>query len=193
MKIQQETGTLQPMAAACEGEIMATSVHAPQTNVTGDEVSKAPDAGAQVTTERERDFRALMEGEYKDLFTAYFQETFNRRFKEHKEIKAELERTRAVVQAAAQYFHTSDRDELLAALRVDKNEKTLPQEGGDLSPGTSVCEDGCVQGGIPQRLPRPTESALGIGYDRVPGAGKMTREERAELARRAARGEYVTL
>ena len=59
------------------------------------DTGSASDAGEQKNTLREEEFRALMEGEYKDLFTAYFQQTFNRRFKEYKQIKCELEECRA--------------------------------------------------------------------------------------------------
>ena len=186
-----ETGILSLFEGGCEGE-ETMSDHTPRTQSTGD-MSVASVAGEPSNTLREEEFRALMEGEYKDLFTAYFQETFNRRFKEHKELKAELEHTRAVVQAAARYFDTDDRDKLLAALRVDKNEKTQPQKEGESLP---LCDNGAAATAADlsrYRAPRPTENALGIGFDRVPGAGKMTREERAELARRAARGEHVTL
>ena len=57
------------------------------TKETGEAAAAAPDAGERGEAKgREQVFRELMEGEYKDLFTAYFQETFNRRFKEQKEM-----------------------------------------------------------------------------------------------------------
>lgn len=191
MKIQENKGAVQPLAAPCEGESKATSVHTPQTIQPGETVQPAPAAGAQPTTERERAFRALMEGEYKDLFTAYFQETFNRRFKEHKQIKAELERARALREAAAQYFQAQDDEALFAALRVGKNQERVPQKGAEGGLDTPV-ESKAETPPLP-RVRRPAENALGVAFDRMPGAGKMTREERAELAKRAARGEHVTL
>ena len=95
----QAQGILGLFAPECKGEDQ-TPVHTQQAQASGDETKSAPAAGEQTQKEREKAFRALIEGEYKDLFTAYFQETFNRRFKEYKQIKAELECARSISQAA---------------------------------------------------------------------------------------------
>lgn len=192
-------GTLRLFDGACAGETKDMSVHTPQTEDTGEQ-EMAPVAEEQTAREREERFRALMEGEYKDLFTAYFQETFNRRFKEHKSIKQELQEARAVIAAAAERFGTSDSEALLAAIRVEKDENTAPTEAAQ-PPADPLPEQALLNAraeaqrilleDIRARGLRPTEGALGAAVAKGIGVGRLTRAERAELARRAAKGEQI--
>ena len=112
-----ETDVLALFEPEREGE-EERSDHTPRTEQAGENES-ASVAGEQADTSREKAFRALMEGEYKDLFAAYFQQTFNRRFKEHKQIKAELEEARAVLSAVKERYGEISQEELLDAIRAE--------------------------------------------------------------------------
>lgn len=176
----------------------------------------ASDAGEQATGEtREERFRNLMEGEYKDLFTAYFQETFNRRFKMQKGMKEELLRARDVVNAAAERFGTRNEEELAAAIRAEQERYEASAEAEDATPLTdekskddmqtaierAVADavkmareetERAVMESIRARGMRPTENALIPGISRSGGtAARLSRAERAEMAQRAARGERI--
>ena len=197
------------LSAPCEGEAKEVSDHTPQTQFSGEEMIATPDAEVPSEQEREERFRALMEGEYKDLFTAYFQETFNRRFKEHKTIKSELDRARAVVAAAEARFGTREHGELLTAIRAEKSttaptdtEQGSPASLADPSANMSIEEQlstACANArrevleSIRARGLRPAEGALNATSDRMGGVSRLNRTEREELARRAARGEKITL
>lgn len=87
---------------------------------TGEE--EASDAGKNRTETRQK-FRALMEGEYKQEFTAYFNEVFAKRFKEQKGLLEELRLARNVVDAAAARYGVSDVGKLPDAIRADSAEK----------------------------------------------------------------------
>ena len=191
MNTQAKGDILGLFAPGSGGDTKAESVHTPQTQASGDTMQAAPDAGAQEKKERERAFRALIEGEYKEHFTAYFQETFNRRFKEHKQIKAELERAREIADAASERFGIRGHEELLQAIRADKAQQA-PTEAAEPRATDTEAAEPAVALPVPRQR-RPAESALGVAHDTMPGAARMTKEERADLARRAARGEYITL
>ena len=199
--------TALPLVEPCEGECKEPSAHTPQTEQTGEETIVAPDAEAQTAKEREERFHELMDGEYKDLFTAYFQETFNRRFKEYKTIQGELERARALSAAVEERFGTREHEELLAAIRAEKlTTASAETAGGSLAPtgtsGTTLdqrLEAACAKArrelldSIRARGMRPAEGVLEAALTEMAGAGRLTRAEREELARRAARGERITL
>lgn len=194
-----ETDTLALFAPVCEGE-NETSDHTPRTEQTGDESASA--AEKQTTTSREEDFRALMEGEYKDLFTAYFQETFNRRFKEHKQIKAELESAKGVLEALKQRCGAQSTQGLLDVIRAETVLKNAPTEAEKTHSemASKQALESARQKAQEQLLAhirarglRPAESALSVHGTHANGAQRLTREERAEMARRAANGERIEL
>lgn len=194
------------------------------TKEAGEDISAASVAGESTEAKgREQAFRKLMEGEYKDLFTAYFQETFNRRFKEQKGMMEELARARTVIDAAAERFGSRDEKELCAAIRAEK-EKTAPTEAATALPAgqadvasaeraeaggateeaiakavreaierTREETEHAVLQSIRARGLRPAESALtpGVGAYRGGGAARLTRHDRAEMARRSLRGEHI--
>ena len=189
-----------------EGE-ESLSVHAPQTEETGAEATLA--AGEKNTDEaRERAFRALMDGEYKDLFTAYFQETFNRRFKERKKESEELARARECLGAAAEFFGV-EQGELAEVLRAENERKRASAEATVKAPTaaekqaskeaeTAIAlarEDAerTLLASIRARGLRPSEAALGATGTAALAAGvtSLSREQRAEVARRAAKGERI--
>lgn len=178
---------------------------------TGD-VSKASDPAAgdgEKEKRRSEEFRALMEGEYKDLFTAYFQETFNRRFKEQKEMKEQLSSARAVADAAARCFGV-DGEELLLALRTEyerrnaststtkesqPDKEALERQLCTAIEKTRAETEKRLLASIRARGMRPTEGALGVSSGNAlrRDASQLSRAQRAEVARRAAKGERIKL
>ena len=76
-------------------------------------------AAGKNESETRQKFRALMEGEYKKEFTAYFNEVFAKRFKEQKGQEEELRLARTVVEAAAKRYGVSEVGQLLNAIRAD--------------------------------------------------------------------------
>ena len=175
-----------------------------------------PDAGEKHENERKEAFRSMMEGEYKDLFQSFFQETFNRRFKEQKGMMEELERARDVIAAAREYYGLDGESELAAAIRAEKKNSAptdaaaQASEGGETVPRTVMQEkiDAAVRAAVLQarketeqavtdsiraRGLRPTESALapGVSARTFSGASRLSRADRAEMARRAAKGERI--
>ena len=196
-----KTDILALFEGECEGENEQVSDHTPRTRETGGQEG-APAAGEQKEASREEAFRALMEGEYKDLFTAYFQQAFNRRFKEHKQIKEELEATRPVLQAVRDRFDGVTGEALLDAIRAEtvlKNAPTEAKENTSPAPMQSVESaraeaERRVLENIRARGLRPAENAV-FSTSEAPQyrGGAMTRAERAEMARRAANGERIEL
>ena len=198
-----ETDVLALFESSREGE-SNESDHTPRTEKTGEKES-APAAGAQADTSREEAFRALMEGEYKDLFMAYFQQTFNRRFKEHKQIKDELESARAVLGAVKERYGELSGEALLDAIRAETVLKNAPAEAQKpLSTASEAVHGEPAQDALAEaqrrviahiraRGLRPAENGLCAQGGPVGATGRLTREERAEMARRAAGGEHIVL
>jgi hypothetical protein len=210
MKKTKEWVTLALFGEQSTGEKADTPAVTERAEETGDRTA-APAAGEQETEKtRQTAFRALMEGEYKDLFTAYFQETFNRRFKEQKGMMEELGRARAVVAAAARRYGTSDEEALLAALEkeheIAADHTDAPKsEEFDTEAMQSAIDaavlaareetERAVLAGIRARGLRPAESGAtagrGIRFDNA--AARLSRADRADMARRAAKGERIKL
>ncbi|MBQ8341147.1 MAG: hypothetical protein IJY22_02070 [Clostridia bacterium] len=212
MKNDQSWELLRLFGEEPEGE--SEPAPTPQAEESGETENSTPVAG-EITDPQERSkaFRALMEGEYKDLFTAYFQETFNRRFREQKELREELEHSRTLVRAAAEHFGVEEQ-ELLAAIRAEDGKKNAPtasaasgqetdQPKGELTEAalreavenTRLETEQRLLATIRARGLRPAENALTAGTAAALGgeAGRLSRAQRAELARRAAEGERIRL
>ena len=207
MKQNKNWALLHLFGVEAEGEIKETSVHAPQTNETGEHQATSTPAAEEGTGSeaREKGFRAMMEGEYKELFTAYFQETFNRRFKEQKEVKAELERANLVLDEVAAYLGV-ERGALREAIRAEREKKHDPEHTAQMRDEAAekaaieaavnaarIEAERAVLTGIRARGNRPAESALSnVSEDALRGSrGPMSRAQRAEVARRAAKGERI--
>ena len=214
MKTNKIWEPLRLFGAEAEGETQQRSDPTPQIieNSGEAQVNATPAAGEGTEGEaREKGFRALMEGEYKDLFSAYFQETFNRRFKEQKEIKAELQRANALLEQAATYFGV-EKCALSDTIRAESEKKNASADDGK---GESARQDAVAEDTVreavekavrearaeaEQRLLceirarglRPSESALSdVTADAARGRGRLSKEQRAEVARRAAKGERI--
>lgn len=194
---------LRQFDAALEGETNATSPTTPGTIDTGEMKDEASAAGESSHQESRRErFRALMEGEYKDLFTAYFQETFNRRFKEQKGKMEELERYRAVVEAAASTYGTTDTEALILAIGENNPETVREKAALEAEERLHAAVEAAkreaglaVLSSIRARGLRPTENGttpgLSIRFDNA--AKALSRAERAEMARRASKGEKIKI
>ena len=252
---------------------------APTPQATTGEEESVSAAEKRETREAKREaFRALMEGEYKPFFTEYFQETFNRRFREQRSIKEELLQQREIAAAVALLCGSEKREDMLAFLRTEREKRastadgyiptpthkeeplptdriedktneaegtphpavgeqesetvlSIPQyvgaeapsaESQDLLGDRTVRTDGNNADDVEARIAaavekagaavraetaarllshirarglRPSENGLtqGGGASSANRAKGLTRDQRAEAARRAARGEYVEL
>lgn len=209
--------SLHLFGAQAEGETEQAPVPTPQAiDESGDTPNESASAAGECSEAETRraGFRAMMEGEYKDLFTAYFQETFNRRFKEQKEMKAELTRANVLLDEVAAHFGV-ERNALQEAIRAENEKKNAPADGhaDDLpAPREREAEqlqqaveaavsaaraeaERSVLAAIRSRGLRPSESALSTqSLDALRGgAGRLSRAQRAEVARRAAKGERIKL
>ena len=212
MQNQNKWRLLYLFGEAAEGDTTDLSAPTPQTSEPTGDANDASDPAAEDrerAKQRSEEFRALMEGEYKDLFTAYFQETFNRRFKEQKEMKEQLTSARAVADAAAECFGATGQ-ELLLALRTEYERRNasadtpkeilIDQEASEQKLHEAVAA-ACAQtearllASIRARGMRPAESALCAlsGNALRRDASQLSREQRAEVARRAAKGERIKL
>lgn len=225
MKTNTVMGLLSLFGGEAEGGMKENMpVLTPQATTSGDLNKTSASAAGERDEAKRRDeeFRALMQGEYKEQFTAYFQETFNRRFKEQKEMKEELERSRAVLGKLEERFGVEG-EQLLTVMQTAGEKADLDDgEKGD-SPET-VAENGsftsreeidreiaqavleaveqarleteqALVAEIRARGLRPSEGALSNACadalrDRASG---LSRAQRAEVARRAARGERIKL
>ena len=216
MKQTIEWSFLHLFGAEVEGESQQTPAPTPQAiDETGANKS-VPAAEEQATAQtREENFRALMEGEYKELFTAYFQETFNRRFREQKGMKQELERARETLGALATHFGVSV-EQLPEAIRTENErriastealeelqahsaererafEERLAQAVEQAVESARFETERAVLADIRTRGLRPVEAGLGdtAGQALRSDAAHLSRAQRAEVARRAARGERI--
>ncbi len=218
MKQQKAWGFLTLFGEESGGEAREQSTVTPSTSgersPTGEVKESASVAGETSTVKtRREEFRSLMEGEYKDLFTEYFQETFNRRFREQKGMIEELERLRAVERAVTAHFGVREGDDLLTVIRTEYEKKIASAEAErsnaqqaeeqvaarirhavrEAVESTRAETEEALLAHIRARGLRPAESALSAGGVLRGGSTHLSRAQRAEVARRAARGEHIEL
>lgn len=126
-------------------------------------------AAGKKETETRQKFRALMEGEYKKEFTAYFNEVFAKRFKEQKGQEEELRLARTVVEAVAKRYGVSEVGQLLNAIRADSAESAptaaateRPTENSGEKPAaeTAVKADTEPGGMLDKRIREAVEKAV---------------------------------
>ena len=129
----------------------------------------------------------------------------------------ELERARGVVKAAAECFGVCEEKALIAAIRAENERKMASADDGAATPSQdSKTEDDGMQNAIEAAVReavkkareeteravtesirarglRPTENALTPGVGAISGgtAARLSRAQRAEMARRAAKGERI--
>ena len=126
-------------------------------------------AAGKNETETRQKFRALMEGEYKKEFTAYFNEVFAKRFKEQKGQEEELRLARTVVEAAAKRYGVSEVGQLLNAIRADSavsapteaaTERPTENSGGKPAAGPAVKAEAEPGGMLDKRIREAVEKAV---------------------------------
>ena len=185
----------------------------PPTNETGEENTSV--AGESHETEK-KSFREMVEGEYKEEFTAYFNEIFNRRFKEQKGLMEELRLARAVVEAAKARYGTEEIGALPEVIRADRAESRASAEAtAERKRETETRAESldvqkekleraltrarleterAMMETIRARGLRPSENALSATRSErsLSGSSHLTRAERAEVALRAAMGERIS-
>ena len=128
----------------------------------------------------------------------------------------ELQRARDVIAAAAAHYGTNDEKELAAAIRAEKEKSASADTAAELPSDAEMFSravmeekineavqaavartrketEQAVTDSIRARGLRPAESALtpGVSARFGNGATRLSRAERAEMARRAARGERI--
>lgn len=205
---------------AAGDDTMQQPAHVPQAMIRAEEAATgetdqegASAAGEQKEEMGREEFLALMEGAYKPHFTAYFQEAFNRRFKEHKEMEQELKRIRGTLTSVTELFGT-DEAGLAEAVEAERQKRAAPpsypeneeqreaeraqevRQAVEAAVAASRLEtESLLLAQIRARGLRPAESALSDGTRDAlrGGASRLSRAERAELARRAANGEHIKL
>lgn len=148
------------------------------------DAGSATDPTDQSETRRER-YRALVTGEFKDLYTADTQRIIDRRFKETRELRETLEAQNAALAPLLERYGAADAAELEAAVEAHVEEvrcQTQRQAEKRLA-------DHIRSGGArPQENGASAQTAVASQKD----VRRLTAAERAEFARRAARGETIT-
>jgi len=106
-----------PQTAPAEAAIPAGSSHR---NSTG-EAQTTPTTGENTADAKRREFRALVEGEYKEQYAELFQNAFNRRFREVKGMESRLAAQQGVLELLSRRYHTPEGDlaRLRAAIEAD--------------------------------------------------------------------------
>lgn len=96
------------------------------------ETTDGPDAGDKKTQKTEKtpeqkktEFRNLMQGEYKDEFSAYFQEQFDRRFKDHKSTEEQLKAVKPLMDTLAKRYGVTDKDPKKIVAAFDEDAQIL--------------------------------------------------------------------
>lgn len=150
---------------------------------------------------REERYRAMVGGECKDLFAADVQRIIDRRFKEMRELQEALAAQRPVLDRLMARYGVENGD--LAALNtaLDEEEERRAQEERELEEllrqtalqaarerERALIQDILARGGRPAE--NGADAQNGIAARRDPA--RMTREERAEIARRARYDKTIT-
>ena len=116
-----------------------------------------------------------------------------------------MESSRSVLNALREQFGDLSGEELLCAIRAETGLKNAPTEAEKPIPDAAPAAfeeriakaraeaEQCVLSHIRARGLRPPENAVQAQSTLTSDPTRMTREERAELARRAERGERIVL
>ncbi len=136
----------------------------------------ASDAGKNRSEARQK-FRALMEGEYKQEFTAYFNEVFAKRFKEQKGLLEELNLARAVVDAAAARYGVSEVGKLPDAIRAD-SAVTASTEATAKEPTEETT--------VTEPVAAPANAAVPAATEKTESAAELDRRIRETVERAVA-------
>ena len=157
---------------------------------------KAPSA-----KERMERYKALVGGEFKDLFTADTQRIIDQRFKETKVLQETLAAQAPVLERLMGRYGVEggNLDALMAALDAEETQRAQAELEAQRLMAEAVRkaaeerERALIQN-ILARGARPAENGGGAqnGINARPDPARMTAAQRADIARRAAKGETIT-
>lgn len=93
--------------------------------------TSANESGGKDPAARAREFEKLIKGDYKELFDSKVQTIIDRRFKSHKAVLEEAEKSKPIIDMLMQRYGTSDTETLKAALEGDTDywETAADKEG----------------------------------------------------------------
>lgn len=113
------TNTSIPQSSGSEG----------QTVIYGTQSTPQADAAAQPAVELspEQRFEELINGEYKDAYAATFQKTFDKRFKDHKQIESKLGEINPIVDLLMEKYKVKSASELYAKIEGETIEELAYQ------------------------------------------------------------------
>ncbi len=168
-------------------------------SVAGSERQRPPEGeGPEARMAR---YRALVDGEFKDLFTADTQRIIDRRFKETRGLREALEAQRPVLERLMDRYGVARGDLPGLAAAVEAEDARRDREAAELArlleetarQAAQERERALVQN-ILARGVRPPENGGGAGNGLTTrlDPGRMTPAQREEIARRAAKGERIT-
>lgn len=87
----------------------------------GDEAAAQPntDTAKEDAKSREKRFKEMIKGEFKDLYDSEFEKTFNRRFKNHKDLEENFKKADKIVGLMADRYGEKNVDKLTEAILND--------------------------------------------------------------------------
>ena len=151
--------------------------------------------------ERLERYKALVGGEFKDLFTADTQRIIDKRFKETRTLQETLAAQSAVLERVMERYgvDTGDLDGLTAALEAEEAQRAQAELDAQrllaetARKAAEERERALIQN-ILARGARPAENGGGAqnGVTARLDPARMTAQQRADIAARAARGETIT-
>lgn len=130
-------------------------------------------------------YRALVTGEFKDLYTADTQRIIDCRFKETRGLQETLERQTAALSALLERYGAAGPQELEAAVETYVERAKLEAQR---QAEKRLADHIRSMGARPQENGARAQNAVTA----QPDVARLTRDQRAEYAKRAARGEVVT-
>lgn len=153
---------------------------------------QSSDAGSEekaVTPEtpeaRRARYRALVTGEFKDLYTADTQRIIDCRFKETRSLAEALERQHGVLAALLERYGAAAPEELEAAVEAHVEQARMEAQR---QAEKRLADHIRSMGVRPQENGASAQNAVTSQRD----VARLTRDQRAEYAKRAARGEVIT-
>lgn len=130
-------------------------------------------------------YRALVTGEFKDLYTADTQRIIDCRFKETRSLAEALERQRAALAPLLERYGAEEPEQLEAAVEAHVEQvRAQAQRQAEKRLADHIRS----MGARPQENGASAQTAVTAQRD----VARLSPGERAEYARRAARGEVIT-
>ncbi len=188
------------MRETISGETSQEAEHSPAAGGEQEEQGERP-CPKETEKDRKARYRALVTGEFKDLFTADAQRIINERFKETRGLQETVAACRPVLERLGKRYGVDggDMTALSAALDAEEarraqEERQMAQLLAETAQKAAAERERALTEDIRARGSRPPEN--GAGAQRGVTAGirvdKLTPAQRAQIAQRAMRGERVT-